>query len=86
MTVVADENLRVPVPAARPGDRFDLQTAGEGKFLLTRLDSTDAAASNESDAAELRKELVRALSESGAIVGEKPTRDRTYSDRRFHRH
>ena len=33
-----------------------------------------------------RKELVKALKECDAVVGETPTRERTYSDRRFHRH
>jgi len=35
---------------------------------------------------KLRKELVKALADCNAVVGEKPTRERTYSDRRFHRH
>jgi hypothetical protein len=39
----------------------------------------------ERDARE-RKELVRALAACKAEVGEQPTRERTYSDRRFHRH
>jgi hypothetical protein len=86
MTVVADEKLRVPLPAARPGDRFDLQIAGDGKFLLTRLAADQTAGDEQTRGAQARKELVQALAESGAVVGEKPTRDRTYSDRRFHRH
>ena len=85
MTVIADENMRVPLPAARPGDQFDLQIAGEGKFLLTRLTSTDASR-DEASRRESREQLVQALAKSGAIVGEKPTRERTYSDRRFHRY
>jgi hypothetical protein len=46
MTVIADKEKRVPLPAANPGDRFDLQVTGEGKYLLTRLDSraTDSPA------------------------------------------
>lgn len=39
MTVVADVRKCVLLPTAQPGDRFDLQIAGEGKFVLTRLGS-----------------------------------------------
>jgi hypothetical protein len=37
MKVVADEKKRVVLPSARPGDSFEIQTAGEGKFILIRL-------------------------------------------------
>ena len=37
MTVTADEKRRVTLPSVRPGDRFDVQLAGEGKVVLTRL-------------------------------------------------
>ena len=40
MTVIADEGRRVLLPAVRPGDHFDVQPAGEGKFLLTLMGST----------------------------------------------
>lgn len=39
MTVIADRKKCVLLPTAQPGDRFDLQFAGEGKFVLTRLES-----------------------------------------------
>src|SRR5438045_4042801 len=38
MTVTADDRKRVVLPAAEPGDRFDLQTSGEGTFILRRLE------------------------------------------------
>jgi hypothetical protein len=53
------------------------------------LKDVAASTQNGGDAerrAHARKELVKALRECNAVVGEKPTRERTYSDRRFHRH
>jgi hypothetical protein len=85
MTVVADEKMRVALPTIQPGDSFDLQIAGDGKFLLTRMDAKAIADLNE-QRRKARLELIQLLEASGAAVGEKPTRDRTYSDRRFHRH
>src|SRR6266478_2599716 len=38
MTLTADSKRRVIIPSARPGDLFEIQTAGEGKFTLTRLE------------------------------------------------
>jgi hypothetical protein len=38
MTVVADNKKRVTIRFAKPGERFDVQVTGEGKFLLTRLE------------------------------------------------
>lgn len=38
MTVVADGKKRVTIRLAKPGERFDVQVAGEGKFILTRLE------------------------------------------------
>ena len=38
MTVVADNKKRVTIRLAKPGERFDVQTAGDGKFILTRLE------------------------------------------------
>jgi hypothetical protein len=38
MTVVADSKKRVTIRSANPGDRFDVQVAGEGRFVLTRLE------------------------------------------------
>jgi len=37
MTVIADSKRRVTVPA-RPGQRFDVQTIGDEKIVLTRLE------------------------------------------------
>lgn len=34
----ADAKRRVALPAARPGDVFDIQSQGEGRLLLVRLD------------------------------------------------
>ena len=42
MTVIADDKKCVHLPTAQPGDRFDLQVAGAGKFVLTLLDSEAA--------------------------------------------
>jgi hypothetical protein len=33
----ADNKKRVIIPVARPGDVFDVQEQGEGRFLLVRL-------------------------------------------------
>ena len=38
MTVVTDNKKRVTLRMAKPGDRFDVQLVGEGKFVLTRLE------------------------------------------------
>lgn len=43
MTVVADSKKRVTIRLAKPGERFEVQTAGEGKFLLTRLEPIQGA-------------------------------------------
>jgi hypothetical protein len=43
MTVVADSKKRVTIRLAQPGERFDVQVAGEGKFLLTRLEPIPGA-------------------------------------------
>lgn len=37
MTTKADSKKRVVLPAASPGDVFDVQRRGEGQFLLVRL-------------------------------------------------
>ena len=36
MTVIADKKKRVTLPT-KPGERFDVQTVGDEKFILTRL-------------------------------------------------
>lgn len=33
-----DAERRVVIPAARPGDVFDIQSQGEGRLLLVRLE------------------------------------------------
>lgn len=43
MTVVADKNNAVPLPMGKPGDQFDLQIAGAGKFVLTLLGDGQSA-------------------------------------------
>lgn len=37
MTTKADSKKRVVLPTAKPGDVFDIQNDGEGRFLLIRL-------------------------------------------------
>lgn len=37
-TATADSKRRVVLPAAKPGDVFDIQTQGEGRLLLVRLE------------------------------------------------
>ncbi len=37
MTVIADSKRRVLMPGARPGDVFACEEAGQGHFLLVRL-------------------------------------------------
>lgn len=36
-TTTADKKKRVVIPVAHPGDVFDVQQQGEGRFLLVRL-------------------------------------------------
>ena len=36
--LTADAKRRVVLPAAKPGDAFDVQTQGEGRLLLVRLE------------------------------------------------
>ena len=38
MTVVADNKKRVTLRLAKPGDRFDVQVASDGNYILTRLE------------------------------------------------
>jgi len=38
MTVIADDRRRVALRLAKPGDRFDVQVSGDGKFVLTKLE------------------------------------------------
>jgi hypothetical protein len=51
MIVTADDQKRVIIPSAKPGDQFDIQAPEEGTFVLRRLDSI------ESPAAKLVKPL-----------------------------
>ena len=37
-TSTVDAKQRVVLPAARPGDVFDIQSQGEGRLLLVRLE------------------------------------------------
>lgn len=37
MTVVADNKKRVTLRMAQPGDRFDVQLASSGNYILTKL-------------------------------------------------
>ena len=38
VTVTADDKKRVVLPAAKPGDCFDVQVSAEGTFILRRLE------------------------------------------------
>ena len=42
-TTRADSKKRVVLPAARPGDVFDIQEQQEGRYLLVRLQRPEAA-------------------------------------------
>jgi hypothetical protein len=46
MTVTTDAKKRVVLPLAKPGDRFDVQLAGEGKMILTRLEPVSPPPAN----------------------------------------
>ncbi len=39
----ADTKRRVVLPAAKPGDIFDIQSQGEGRLLLVRLERPEPA-------------------------------------------
>ena len=38
MTTTADSKKRIVLPTARPGDVFDIQRHGDGRFVLVRLE------------------------------------------------
>jgi|GEM_PF-2009984 len=40
MIVVTDSKKRVTLRLAKPGDRFDVKVAGDGTFILTKLDAS----------------------------------------------
>ena len=43
MTTTADSRKRVILPAAKPGDRFDVQISPDGAFILRRLEPVKKA-------------------------------------------
>jgi hypothetical protein len=45
VTVVADNKKRVTIRNAKPGDRFDVQIAGNGRFILTKLEPVQSVRS-----------------------------------------
>jgi len=55
MTTRADSKKRIVLPAAKPGDVFDVQRQGEGQFLLVRL------APPESKVRKTRAQCLRAI-------------------------
>jgi hypothetical protein len=67
--------------AAQQHTTLDRLLAG----LLKKVAFQERNGGDESGA-QSREELVKALAACSAVVGEKPSRERTYSDRRFHRH
>lgn len=46
----------------------------------------NATSDTVEDRAKARKDLVQAFAQCEGVVGDQPTRGRTYGDRRFHRH
>lgn len=79
----------------------DVEYAELGKLAAARLTTVDnllkqyvqslaidPATAEAAQRARARQGLVNYLRsmKTGVTVGEKPTRERTYSDRRFHRH
>ena len=44
MTVTADDKRSIILPAAQPGDRFDVELVHEGKIILTKLPTEPSAA------------------------------------------
>lgn len=40
-TSTADAKRRVVIPAANPGDVFEIQSQGEGRLLLVRLERSE---------------------------------------------
>jgi hypothetical protein len=44
MTVITDSKKRVTLRLANPGERFDVKSAGDGKFILTRLEPVGESA------------------------------------------
>ena len=44
MTTTVDSKKRIVLPAARPGDVFDIQHHGEGRFTLQRLERPEPKA------------------------------------------
>lgn len=55
MTTKADSKRRVVLPGARPGDVYEVQKQGEGRFILIRLERP------EPKAALSREECLRAM-------------------------
>ena len=50
MATKTDSKRRVVLPRARPGDIYDVQEQGEGRYLLVRLERPDPrAAMNRED-------------------------------------
>jgi len=58
MTVTVDSKRRVVLPTAKPGELFDVQWAGDGRLVLTRMEPV-----------EPRQAKVRIEVENGLVVG-----------------
>jgi hypothetical protein len=54
--------------------------------FVKKIAAQQQETNGEERRAQAREALVKALEACHAVVGAKPTRERTYSDRRFHRH
>lgn len=59
----ADAKKRVVIPGARPGDVFEVDSTGEGRYTLVRLERSDDRPRPSRDAA------VRAIAESPLTPG-----------------
>ena len=55
-TSKVDSKKRIVLPAGQPGDVFDIQQQGEGRFLLVRLEKPEPAKMT-------REECIEALNE-----------------------
>jgi hypothetical protein len=67
MSVTVDDRHRVALPNAKPGEEFDVQTAGDGVFILRRLEP----ATNRPVKAKLVKENGFTVIETDCAIDEK---------------
>lgn len=63
MTTRADSKKRIVLPRAKPGDVFDIQEQGDGRYVLVRLERPEPRRSMS------REDCLRALDESPLRLG-----------------